>query len=310
MKQLGNQKCLRWQLFFCFLLLGNAPVSYAQVTLPKGIFLEDSVKIGNVIPFSFSYRHPAAATVFFPDTAYNFLPFELVKREIFPTSTDENGSLDSVIYFLKTFTIQPNLTLSLPVYLVSEADSAILFSKNDTITVAQLIEDEALNAGVPESDFSITKTKKPFDYWKYLKYVLLVIVVFGSIYLFFGNYIHRQYRLLIYRKRHRDFMTKFKRYIKESDTSQNVNQALILWKQHLQNLENVPFTTLTTKEIIEAIPNERLGEALRTMDMNIYGEVQSTQMIFAMSKLLDIANERYAENRTLYEAQLKENRNR
>jgi hypothetical protein len=176
----------------------------------------------------------------------------------------------------------------------------------DTVQITQLIAKEALDAGIPETDFSTIKTKKPFDYWTYAKYLLLITAAWGSIYLLFGNYIYRRYRLLIYRKRHRDFVAKFKRYIKDSDTSQNVNQALILWKKHLQDLEDVPFTTLTTKEIVEAIPNERLGEALRTMDMNIYGEVQSSQMIFAMSKLLDIANERYLENRKTYETKLKE----
>lgn len=310
MKQFENQKSLRRQFLLSLFLLGNIVVVKAQSIVPKGVFLQDSVQIGNVIPFSFSYRHPADATVFFPDTAYNFSPFELVKSEIFPTSTDEKGSLDSVVYFLKTFTIKPKLTLSLPIYLVKEADSTILVSVNDTVSVVQLIEDKALASENPEADFSTIKTKKPFDYWKYVKYILLVIAIFGGIYLFFGNYLYRQYRLIIYSKKHRDFVTKFKRYIKASDTSQNVNQALILWKKHLQSLENVPFTTLTTKEIIEAIPNERLGEALRTMDMNIYGDVQSSQMIFAMSKLLDIANERYAENKTLYKAQLKENKNR
>jgi hypothetical protein len=307
MKLFGGRKINYWKsLFSSFLLLVITITSHAQLQLPKGSFLQDSVQVGHVIPFSFSYLHPPEATVFFPDTAYNFSPFELVKREIFPTSTDKNGSLDSVIYFLKTFTIQPQLTLSLPIFLITEADSNVSFSSLDTVQIAQLISKEALDAGIPAIDFSTVKTKKPFDYLSYVKYLLLITFTFGSIYLLFGNYIYRRYRLLIYRKRHRDFVAKFKRYIKDSDTSQNVNQALILWKKHLQYLENVPFTTLTTKEIIEAIPNERLGEALRTMDMNIYGEVQSSQMIFAMSKLLDIANERYLENRKTYETKLKE----
>lgn len=297
------EQLLLWSLLCCAI----TPTS-AQSRLPDGRFLSDSVKTGHMIPFAFSYLHSPEATVFFPDTAYNFSPFELVRQEIFPTSTDENGSVDSVIYFFKTFTIQPQLTLSLPIYLVTESDSTILFSKPDTVRLEELINNESLKSGTPETDFSMVKTKKPFDYWKYAKYILLIVAVLGSIYLFFGNYIRRQYRLLVYRKRHRDFVVKFKRYIKESDTPQNVNQALIMWKRHLQTLENVPFTTLTTKEIVEAIPNERLGEALRTMDMNIYGDVKSSQMIFAMSKLLDIANERFVENRDLYEAQLKENR--
>jgi hypothetical protein len=292
---------------FCC-LLGSAARS--QSSLPNGVFLRDSVRIGQTVEFAFSYRHPPEATVFFPDISYNFAPFELVDKQLFPTVTNETGSLDSVIYLLKTFVVKPRLTLSLPVYLATEADSSVFSSVRDTVRVIELIRDDALQSDVPRDDFSMVETDKPLDYWKYLKVVLLTLSIAGSIYLFFGNFIYRQYRLLLYRKRHRDFTIKFKRYIKGSDTSQNVNQALILWKTYLQTLEGVPYTTSTTKEIIEAIPNERLGEALRTMDMNIYGDVQSSQMTFAMSKLLDIANERYAENRKLYEAQLKENRNR
>ena len=281
-----------------------------QSNLPNGKFLQDSVRIGQTVPFAFSYRHPPEATVFFPDTSYNFAPFELVGEEIFPTSTDERGSLDSVVYLLKTFVVKPRLVLSLPVYLVAESDSSVFSSIQDTIKIVEMITEDELKRRVLRADFSIVETGKPIDYWKYLKYALLTFLIAVGIYLFFGNYLYRQYQLLRYRKRHRDFTVKFKRFIKDSDTSQNVNQALILWKTYLQTLEDFPFTTLTTKEIVEAIPNERLGEALRTMDMNIYGDVQSSQMIFAMSKLLDIANERYEENRQRYEAQLKENRNR
>lgn len=282
----------------------------SQSDLPKGVFLRDSLRIGQTVSFAFSYRHPPEATVFFPDTSYNFAPFELVDQQLFPTVTNETGSLDSVIYVLKTFVVKPRLTLSLPVYLATETDSSVFSSVRDTIKIIELINDDNLQDDLLRDDLELVEADKPIDYWKYLRIVLLTLLLVGGIYLFFGNFIYRQYRLLLYRKRHRDFTIKFKRYIKESDTPQNVNQALILWKTYLQTLEDVPYTTSTTKEIIEAIPNERLGEALRTMDMHIYGDVQSSQMVFAMNKLLDIANERYVKSRELYEAQLKENRNR
>lgn len=302
-------KPYRWLLIGLWCLF-DGYVAQSQSGLPVGVFLRDSTHVGQTVAFAFSYRHPPEATVLFPDTSYNFAPFEIVDLQLFPTVTDERGSLDSVIYFLKTFEIKPHLALSLPVYLATNADSSVFSSVRDTIKVIEMIRPGELKKGVPKADFAVVETKKPFDYWKYLRVLLLTFFIAASIYLLFGNFLYRQYRLLLYRKRHRDFTVKFKRYIKDSDTSQVVNQALILWKTYLQTLENAPFTTLTTKEIVEAIPNERLGEALRTMDMNIYGDVQSSQMIFAMSKLLDIANERYAENRQLYEAQLKENRNR
>ncbi len=281
-----------------------------QSNLPSGVFLSDSIRIGQTVSFAFSYRHPPQATVFFPDTSYNFAPFELVGQQIFPTVTNEQGSLDSVIYLLRTFVVKPQLSLSLPVYLAAEADSSLFVSAADTVRVMELIRDGAVSKSTLKNDFLLVPADKPINYWKYLQTGLLSALVFIGIYVFLGNFIYRQYRLLLHYKRHRDFSNAFKRYVKDLDTAQNINQALILWKTYLQELENTPFTTLTTKEIIEAIPNERLGEALRTMDKHIYGDVQSNQMIFAMRKLLDVAGERYAANRKLYEAQLKEKRKR
>lgn len=295
----------KYCLVYCTVTLFFS-VNAAAQRLPKGIFLSDSVMIGQPVSFAFSYRHPPTDNVFFPDSAYNFSPFQLIRQEVFPTSTDGRGSVDSVIYVLKSFVVRPELTLSLPVYLATETDSSVVTSLPDTLRLTQLVSKDALQAEEFKKDFTTVASEKPFDFWKYFNYALVLILVVGSIYFLFGNYLYRQFRLLLYKNRHRTFVSQFRRLAKESQNSQKVNEALILWKTHLQDIERMPFTTLTTKEIIENIPDERLGEALRTMDMNIYGDVQSPQMIFALNKLLDIANERYLENRRLYEAALKE----
>ena len=59
--------------------------------------------------------------VIFPDSSYNFSPFEWVSKEYFPTHTNESGSLDSVVYTLTCFDlapvqqlVDPRIVLSLP----------------------------------------------------------------------------------------------------------------------------------------------------------------------------------------------------
>lgn len=276
--------------------------AFAQ--LPKGVFLSDSVTIGQPFSFSFSFRHAPDANIIFPDSSYNFAPFELIGMQIFPTSTNKKGSLDSVIYVFKTFTFQPMFTLSLPVYLAT--DSSVFVSPTDTVWLTQLIDKKDISKIGLKSDYTTVGIDQPVDVWKYLQYLLIVASIIGGYYFLLWDFTYRQYLLFVYQIRHRDFIAKFRKFIRDAENPQAVREAMILWKTHLQELENIPFTTLTTKEIIEAIPNQRLGEALRTMDMTIYGDVQSPQMVFAMSKLLEIANERYGINRKEYKEKLRE----
>ena len=77
----------------------------------------------------------------------------------------------------------------------------------------------------------------------------------------------------------------------------NLGKALVLWKKHLQWLSKKPYSSYTTKEIIDQLPNERLEEALRGVDSAIYGGILSTQMPFAMNVLQEKAIEIYKNRR-------------
>src|SRR5688500_10227732 len=101
------------------LLIGLLPfLSQAQspaANLPQGLFQEDSVKLGQQVNYLFFHRHSATEEIIFPDSTYNFSPFELVSRQYFPTRTKGGWSHDSVVYTLRTFDIAPVQTLALPV---------------------------------------------------------------------------------------------------------------------------------------------------------------------------------------------------
>lgn len=52
---------------------------------------------------------------------------------------------------------------------------------------------------------------------------------------------------------------------------QTIENAVILWKRYMEELEDKPFSTYTTKEIVEVMPNQQLAEALQHTDRIIYG---------------------------------------
>ena len=70
-----------------------------------------------------------------------------------------------------------------------------------------------------------------------------------------------------------------------------------MWKEHLEWLEKRPYTSYTSKEIINRLPSESLEESLHDVDTAIYGGILSTQMPIAMNVLLNKAVELYRKRR-------------
>lgn len=292
-------------IFFTFIgcILGQTLPSQAQ--LPKGKFLKDSMYIGEPIRFVFSYLHPSDEEIFFPDTTFDFSPFEVKNKTIFPTITNEKGSLDSVTYELVSYSTQPIQTLRLPIVRLEANDSTQLYSFSDTIYLKHLVNDLATTAQV-QSDKRLISIEEAVDYWKYFRKAFSIFLVAILVYFLFAKSIQRKYYELKFRKKHRDFSSDFRRWMRDADKPKVLNESLIAWKQHLQWLEKKPFSSFTTKEIIENIPNERLGEALREIDMAIYGGLVSPQMSFALNKLLEVANEVFKERFLEYKGQLRQ----
>jgi hypothetical protein len=45
--------------------------------MPRGKFLEDSIRIGEPVRFILSFKYPMDFEVIFPDFLYDFSPFEM-----------------------------------------------------------------------------------------------------------------------------------------------------------------------------------------------------------------------------------------
>lgn len=269
-------------------------ICYAQK--PVGKFQTDSIELGRPIDYTLSFHHNPAAEVFFPDTTYNFYPFEIIRRNIFQTSTTNGVSVDSVVYTLVTFDITKTQKLSLPVYLLTKRDCTAVFSQPDSVFLKEMIKTGVDSLQV-KPQTNLMALSQQVNYPQIFTYLLGILGLVLLIYALFGRYIRKQYKLFLFSRRHKDFQANYKKLSRATLDDVTIGKALVLWKTHLEWLEKRPYTSYTTKEIILRLPSERLEEALKEVDSAIYGGILSTQMPFAMNVLLEKATELYKKRR-------------
>lgn len=272
---------------------------------PAGKFLSDSIKIGYPVQYSLSLKHPTDMEVIFPDSSFHFSGFEWIGKAYFPTRTDASGSLDSVVYTLASFELDDIQTLSLPIYIITQTDCTAVYAGEDSVYLYSLL------SAPPDS--LATKPNLAYipvqTYYNYGYTLLIVVVVLFTLLLIniaFGKRIRRLIKLYSISREHNQFRSDFDRFarnIHADNAVVNVENAVILWKNYMESLEDKPFSTYTTKEIIEVIPNQQLAEALQHTDRIIYGQMASEESIRYTRILAYVAKRSYIEKRVSIEKQ-------
>ncbi len=288
--------------FFCVWLSTG---SQAQELLPTGKFLSDSARIGLPVQYTLSLRHPPELQVIFPDSGYYFAPFEWSSKQYFPTRTDARGSIDSVVYTFTTFNINPVQKLQLPVFLVHQRDCTAVFATMDSVFVTQLIQQSPKFLS-PKVNIQYVPVRETLDY----RYILIVAAISGLVllvfYLLFGRQIKRQYRLYRLWMEHRSFVSaydKSRRRVRQQKEAAAVEHTIVLWKRYMQELHEKPYSSYTTKEIIEVIPNAKLADSLQTADRAIYGNTIPDEIYTALRTLQATAENFYKRKRVEVAAQ-------
>lgn len=285
-------------MFFCCLPL-LAQSQQTAFPSPKGLFETDTVKIGEPVDFTFYYKYRAGEEIIFPDSTYNFIPFEFVGKKFFATETRGGWSRDSVIYTLRTFSIAPVQELALPVYLLDEHDTLVIRSTPQQVYLKQLV------SGSPDphklkEHVRLAPIDKRFNlvYWLIGAGILVALLfLFWGL---FGKKLIIRYRLYVMRKHHNLFISKYNAFIdlfNKSESMQTIEQAITLWKNYLTELEGNAINSFTTKEIAAFYnEDEDVTTALRLFDKAIYGNIvsdKSSETIIAFYLLHHFADRRY-----------------
>lgn len=245
------------------------------------------ISLGETFQVSLEWKHPAEQEVFFPRDKSHFLPFKLVGLKPLETITENGTSKDEVQYELMTFEVDDIQTLSLPVWYMEDGDSVRLVSNVDTLFYNSIIADSVLDKSEFKWDPFWIKPKTGTNHWAWVKWVLLVLSFLLILIFFLRKTIERSYLIWKFGKRQQAFALKFRKSMKEAE---DLNNSVALWKEHMEWLDKIPYTSLSTSEITLRTENERLGEALKKVDAAIYGGEHSEQLLLALQILYNESN--------------------
>jgi hypothetical protein len=265
----------------------------------RGSFQEDSVKIGQKIHYSLWVKHKGSAEIFFPNTSASIYPFEITQKEYFKTKKLSDGSyIDSAVYHLQIFTPEKVNRLSLPIYTATEIDCTAVYPTADTLYLKQLVKNpdqiklDSLYQSIPFEPLTPKKDIKTF-----LFDFLVILIVIGIVNWLFGKRIKMGFELYLLWRKNRDFKRAFQRLFRNINETTNglinLEKALVLWKKYLENISGLGFSTSTSKEILDLLPDKRLEKALNEMDFAIYGGNFSENTLRNVETLLEIAEYMY-----------------
>jgi type II secretory pathway pseudopilin PulG len=277
------------------LLLTGIQAGTAQETKPIGFFLKDSVKIGEPVPYVFSYKDKKNRTVIFPDSLFDFTPFELISKEYFNTRSDTTNSIDSAVYYLSTFEIDTVQRLALPVFLIIGSDSIPNYSLIDSIILDQVVTQMPDSVAMEENSF-YRPVSLEFNY----PYAIIALIILGVVALIvlivWGKEIRKRIRLYRLKKSLEKFRMGFDAQIEalaRDTTKPNIEKTLVYWKKYMEGIEDLPFTKLTTKEIVLLMQSSSLNETLKSIDKNIYSKATVSTLQNDFEFLKDYSQDRY-----------------
>ncbi len=284
----------------CLLINYNVFAQRTDANLPNAKFLRDTIKLGEPVRLSVVWKHLPEKEVFFPDSLYDFKPFEFVSKSGFPTRT-AGLSTDSVIYELTSFETDTTLKFSLPIFILNEKDTTIIRTNEVEIFIESTIPVKIDSLRIIENT-ELQVVTDSFNYWYWVFGALFLIVLVSVLFYIFGGRIRKNFRLGRMRKQYQRFLNEFDKALNKYQELTATEQGLSLWKSYLENLQNIPFTTYTSKEIADLVPDKTLTESLKNIDRAIYGNRINEQTKEALLIL-----KTYAEN--IYATKIKEIQN-
>jgi hypothetical protein len=260
------------------LLAFTIPCEAQTVNVRSG-FLSDSIKIGETTAFYLAAHYGDSLNILFPDSTFKFSTFEFDHKAYFSTSTKNNISVDSAVYFLSTFEVDREQSLQLPVFVLQPRDCTVVQSALDTILITQMVAEvpDSLSADqLPlKMNTAYQKVFHQFNYWILIIVIAAILVIAIIVWIFFGKRISRYFKARRLQRKHHDFLKNYGSIIQELQTGFSVNnaeRALAFWKRYMEVLEPYPFTKLTTRETFTLTKDEALASNLKQIDRAIYAD--------------------------------------
>ena len=269
----------------------------AQEIKIEGRFANDTVLVGEPVSYRLILTYPETVDLLLPDSVAEYPGLEYVKKEFTPTVTKNNISSDTVTYWLRSFSPDTTVVFAMPVYWLQPNDSLQLFAKPDSLIIGTV-----LPAGAAADTLELTASAQLVPIRNRFNYPYLIIgiaaglIIIIIVLIVFGDRLKNWWRVWQLNKKHKSFINKYNRTLDQIQVGKApVDNAYLQWKQYLEQLENKPYTKLTSSEI--AALNHDYQELIRTLqalDKSIYGYGSSTDNLQQLALLKETADKKYS----------------
>ena len=285
---------IKFLLNLIFISLTSFPV-LAQDIEVEGYFQQDSAMLGERVAYVLKAKYKEGVNIIFPDSTYDFSPFVLLEKKTYISSTQNELTLDSAVYFVSNFSLDPVAKLTLPVFEVFRFDSlehrpleAELALKLTIDQIPQELNFRDNNVFQPiPTEFNVL----------FFGGILGVIIVLIVVLLFiFGNKIKRQWHIWLEKQKYKRFVKKWQNAEAAFTSNPNMDQAdelLGLWKTYMEHLKNRPFREWTTTEIADFLDNKEIIKDFRSIEMVIYAGREGEDIVKTCNKLKEICTDSF-----------------
>lgn len=284
----------------CFLMVWSALTVAGQEKLQvRGQFQEDSMRVGDEIFYSLTARYPKDMQVVFPDSSFNYAPFEFGRKRIFITRTENGISFDSAVYHLTTFETDSLIRLRLPVYQVNALDCTKYLANWDTVRMQLLVKaaPEFIGPDLPvRASIAYQEVPKPFNTPLLLIGITMTVLLAGVLWVVFGARVRQYITTKRLRRAHQSFLNAYTAQvdqIKKAFSAEKTEAALAMWKKYMEGLNRRPYTRLTTRETLLEERDEYMVNNLQKLDAAIYGT--NSDVVDPLLNLRTIAEKRFDE---------------
>jgi len=284
------------KLLISFCLIISGFILHGQEIKVSGGFVQDSLMIGEDVDFWMTASYPPALEMMLPDTNYDFNPFEFSAKKYFETELRDGQAFDSAVYTLQSYEIDLIQYLMLNAFILNEQDSVRLSSNIDSIYFSALAPVVTDTTSL-KTNLAYQSVSRAFNYPLMYYVIGGFVALFLIVLLIFGKRIVKAIKLRKLRKEYEkfsDLLTDYIRKLKNQPEPITAENALSLWKKYQSKLDDEPFTSYTTKDILALEFAKELEKPLKSIDRLIYSKKPDESIYQDFQQIEDFTQHRYS----------------
>ncbi|MBC7450157.1 MAG: hypothetical protein H7259_01565, partial [Cytophagales bacterium] len=210
----------------------------------KAYFIKDSFKIGERIRYSVTVRYPKSEVAIFPDSSFNYAPFEYIDKIYYPTRTESDYVIDSVLYILSGYEVFNHQYLAMHIRFVNKTDTITVHTDKDSIHLIHLVQPGFTGDLTDQAQLTDTPVETNYPY--IITTIVVGLILLYILYTIFGKIIVTRYRLFVLQRAHNRFIKEFDNltdHFIDHTELRVIEQTLSIWKNYLTRLESKPINT-------------------------------------------------------------------